>query len=534
MIVGVGVTGVIKKGASAEEQSSSPDNVTSGDQTPAEVSQNSSTGSSTSVATSGIGIASSALVNLITDKTLAYVNTLGTVSATVLDLSATNNQTEEVGSGAIAIAVAGEQDSGVTDIAGAFALNQISDDTQAFVKGATLTVTDTTPVLPTLSLTVLREGTLATFTAALSADTTANGKDFAGSVSVNRILDTTGAVLDSVTVTQAKAVDLDAENNATMIAIGGGASFTKGGVGIGASIGFNQISAQTEAGVLGTDRRESLTVGSLTATAKNDDTIDAVGVSAGVAVGDSGSVAGAFTLGIDVIGSSSPSIFLSTPGIVATIQNADVIASGAVALTADDNSIIQSIAGAIGMGPKASGFGLGLSWNEVTVNVDVTVDDATVTAASVSLTSEATQDAGLLHGKISSASVGAAVSESGSAAVGAGISVDGVQNTIDAQVINGAAVTANTGDISVTASDMATIYTLVGGAAIAANDAGADAAISGNHIANTVDADITGATATSTLGNVSIAATEGPRSTASPWLWALETMPASPRRSRLA
>src|ERR1019366_2372425 len=110
----------------------------------------------------------------------------------------------------------------------------------------------------------------------------------------------------------------DAENNATMIAIGGGASFTKGGVGIGASIGFNQISAQTEAGVLGTDRRESLTVGSLTATAKNDDTIDAVGVSAGVAVGtltataknddtidavgvsagvavgDSGSVAGAF------------------------------------------------------------------------------------------------------------------------------------------------------------------------------------------------------------------------------------------------
>lgn len=384
-----------------------------------------------------------------------------------------------------------------------------------------------------MSLTALREGTLATFTAALSADTTANGKDFAGSVSVNRILDTTGAVLDSVTVTQAKAVDLDAENNATMIAIGGGASFTKGGVGIGASIGFNQISAQTEAGVLGTDRRESLTVGSLTATAKNDDTIDAIGVSAGVAVGDSGSVAGAFTLGIDVIG-SSPSIFSSTPGIVATIQNTDVIASGAVALTADDNSIIQSIAGAIGIGPKASGFGVGLSWNEVTVNVDATLDDATVTAASVSLTSEATQDAGLLHGKISSASVGAAVSESGSAAVGAGISVDGVQNTIDAQVINGAAVTANTGDISVTASDMATIYTLVGGAAIAANGAGADAAISGNHIANTVDADITGATATSTLGNVSIAATEGPRSTASPWLWALETMPASPRRSRLA
>ena len=181
----------------------------------------------------------------------------------------------------------------------------------------------------------MRDGTLATFAAALSADTTATGKDFAGSVSVNRILDTTRAVLDGVTVTQAKSVDLDAENNATMIAIGGGASFTKGGVGIGASIGFNQISAQTEAcDAPVTDRRASLTVGSLTALAKNDGTIDAIGVSAGIAVGNNGSVAGAFTLGIDVI-SSSPSIFSSTPGIIATIQNADVIvvATGAISNT---------------------------------------------------------------------------------------------------------------------------------------------------------------------------------------------------------
>ena len=76
--------------------------------------------------------------------------------------------------------------------------------------------------------------------------------------------------------------------------------------------------------------------------------------------------------------------------MTAEIEDAQVHMSGAVALTAQDNSVIQSIAGALGVGVQGSGFGVGLSWNQVALNVDAEINNASVNAASVGLTSEST------------------------------------------------------------------------------------------------------------------------------------------------
>ena len=153
VIVGVGVTGVIKKGASAEEESSSPDNATSGARRHPEVcGQSEFLGGSVDVGFHQRYRHRRQCAGQSDHRQNARLRQYarhphGKRAGPVGDEP---DQTEVMGSGAIAIAVAGEEDSGVTDIAGAFALNQIKDDTETFVKGATLTVTDTASVLPTL------------------------------------------------------------------------------------------------------------------------------------------------------------------------------------------------------------------------------------------------------------------------------------------------------------------------------------------------------------------------------------------------
>ena len=70
-------------------------------------------------------------------------------------------------------------------------------------------------------------------------------------------------------------------------------------------------------------------------------------------------------------------------------------------------------------------------------------------------------------------------------------------------------MTSTSGATGVTASDAATIDSLVGGAALALNGTGVGVGAGGNYVANTVDAEVTGATANSAHGDVTISATEG-------------------------
>ena len=505
-IIGVGVAGVVLSGQPAPPKS--PTAATNGATLPPLTQQSGS--APTTSTDSGIGIAGSALVNVITDNTAADIDTAGTITAGTLTVDADNGQTDVLLSGGVVVSQSSGGKGG-TNIGGAFALNLLTADTEAHADAATFTVTGQAAAgTPTMAVTATTEGEDIVLTAALSADTSVSGKDFAGSVSINRIVDTTNAQVDSATVTQATLAAVTASNAAQIIAVGGGVAATAGATGIGASIGFNQIAAQTTAEVTGANRRSSLLVGGLTVSAVNNNLITAVAISAGVAAGANGNVAGAFTLGINII-STSPSIFSSSNGdaISATISNATVTSGGAVTVSATDNSVIQSLAGAVGVGAKASAFGVGLSWNEIVLNIQATIDDATVKGSSVSLISQSTQNAGLIGDKIATLAVGGAVSGTGSAAVGASVSVNGVQNTIASNVQDGAIVTATGGDVDVTSADTATIGVFVGGAGIAPNGNGIGVGAGGNYIDNTVQANVAGATAVSNTGNVTVSATEG-------------------------
>ena len=264
-------------------------------------------------AASGAGIAGSGAVDVIEDTTLAYINadTNGAATVGTVGISATNNQTVVNVTGGVTIAIkAGGNSAGSNQVGAAFSANQDTADTEAFIKGADI---DSTAALVSgtnqVSLTATREGVLDSFSAALSAATT-NSNAFAGSVSINRVTDTTDADVDSATLTAAN-VGLSATDDPSILAIGGGASFTAGNKGIGGSVGFNQMVGTTMAAIEGTNSRSTVNLsGNLSINADDADTITAVGVSAGVSTA-SNSQAGAFTIGINII-STNTAVFSRT------------------------------------------------------------------------------------------------------------------------------------------------------------------------------------------------------------------------------
>ncbi|MCB1491701.1 MAG: hypothetical protein KDJ77_07865, partial [Rhodobiaceae bacterium] len=483
-------------------------------------------GESASNIKSGTGFAGSVGINFIRDTDLAYINARGSVRADTLSLNAENSTSYVAITGGVAVSKSsGTALGGGTAIGGAFGLNQITADTEAFivdklapsagtdVNGLTVTSTAADAAnVDEIAIIAKRSGSLVTFTAGVAVNTNEQGKSYAGSISINRLVDTTKAMVDGANLVAAGNVRQDARNEAQAIAIGGGVSYSKGAKGVGFSVGFNQLSAETNAGIIGTIRRASINAGAAySVTALNDQKLWAFAVSLGIATGgglDSSAVA--FTLGINIV-STDETIFSrdNSSQILATISNADVTASS-VSLEAKDNSVIYAVAGAIGVGSQGSAYGIGLGWNQVALKVRTTVDNSTVNAGAggISMTAHSTQDGPIsIAGKIAAAAVGG--SKGNSTAVGGSLSVNGIYNTIESTVTNGSDLTTTSGGgVSVTASDDSTINALTGGVAISSNSSAVGAAISANYIANRVTAKVDGSSVDAN-GDVTISGHQG-------------------------
>src|SRR5271166_6596619 len=125
--------------------------------------------------------------------------------------------------------------------------------------------------------------------------------------------------------------------------------------------------------------RRSFLGGALSISATNEQKIQAYSVSAGITLAAQ-ATAGAFTIGINILSSSS-NVFNreNAVGLVAEILKADVQAGGAVTVTATDKSGIVAIGGAVGVGVKGNAFGAGLGWNQMALNIDAEVNNATIT-----------------------------------------------------------------------------------------------------------------------------------------------------------
>ena len=478
----------------------------------------------------GLGISGDVSLNRINDNTRAFINDAGTFRADRIALSASNDT--EVLAVAGAVFVSSEAKS--IGLAGSWSEITLTGATEAWINAATLLQVNG------LSITANRTGDIFSITAGGSGAPAKGSVTVAGSVSINRIANTTAAYLDAISGTVSGDVALTATDHSDLFAIAGAVSFG-GKAGVGAAVGINKISNTTTASISGSTFTQT---GQLTLEAVSDATIEAITASAGVSQENLGA---AGTVSINEISSTIAAFIVATQRPIGA-----ALTTGAISLSARDKTSIRAIAGAVGVA-KNVGFGAAVAYNAVENTVSAYLDSSGLaTTGSLSLTADSaslietisagvgggkdvgltgsvtlnsianTVDAHIGNGSVVQASdislfasedtaesgirsLAGALALGGKAALGAAVAINDIANTYTAR-IDGSSVTAGSGEVSLNSSTSGSIESAAVGVSGAGNFA-LGGSVSLNEIANTVEASITGATML-TAGSVSLAASD--------------------------
>ena len=473
----------------------------------------------------GIAFAGAAEASIVTDATLAYVNDLGAIDAGSGAVSVTASQSTDLAGGTGALAInTGTGSKTNLALAGALSLDIVNDTTEAEVIGVAI------PAAGGLQISASRTGTLDMATIG-AAGSTASGRSIgiAGSVSWQQITATTEALLAGVVATLSGDASVTASDTTSEISIAGAGAYG-GQVGVGAALGLNEITQNTEAIV------EPLTVGQTTTdpsltlgggyTQSSTDGIDviAVGLSAGI-----GQSAVAATIAVNLGSTSAQS----------TVTDATITANGGdIEISSTDNSTIDVGVGALALGvlqpskdSNSAGnsnnthvaIGISIAVNSIEQDVPATVTGSTLSASgNIEVTASAT---GTIYavGVAGGATFKGSGSSGGFQFAGAGVvMVNDISGDITAEITGGSLTTTGTGEIDVQATDGTSINADSGAAGLLISlsespaSVAVGAAVSVNQDTRTIQASTDGTTLDSG-GAIDIASA----STASITTWAL-------------
>jgi hypothetical protein len=443
----------------------------------------------------GIGASGAGSLNLLTsDNVEAYINDRGTFHVGHVSVTANNASQIVSATGAAAVTLTERPSSG---LAGAVSVNTINGATRAFIDGATLTADG-------LTLSAERSG----FTFALTAGVAVseaptpeeNAFDLAVAVAVNTITDDTEAFLRDANATLAGAALIAARNDDQIWAIDGSATYGAG-VGLGAAVGVDVISDNADADIVDSAINQSAGGLTVSATTANSGAapgrIIAVTASFGVSTT---STALTGTISINRVADGTNAYLSGT-----TYTN--TAAGQSATVTATDSSGIVSLAGAVGVGGRTSteefavgALGVAGAFDFINDTTKAYLDDSKATlSGDLSITAGSTSVIGSL-------AAGVAVAQE--TALAGSLSINQITDTIDAHigadswVMSGAAV-------SLSATDKSLIVAIAGGGALGNSGKAGGASIGYNRIANTITADIAGATVRA-HGSVNLSALSSP------------------------
>lgn len=475
-------------------------------------------GPAPSMGMTGIAIAGDASLNIVIDKTYAFINADGNLLAESVEVSSTSDTEIWSFSGAVAISTNSEQSAG---IAGAFSSNVVDATTQAFVRGGVLLY------IAADSLDVKAEfsGQIHSFTAGGAAATSTGSVAVAGSVSVNILLMDTQAYVQTVEADLHADSAVTATNQSEIWALAGGVAYG-GKAGIGAAVAVNMIGFSNDLGLL-PDRpaatqafiknsritlapdeeenpaaRARLTVSATSAAPRSAPRIIAL-TGALAASDDSQGVSVAGMVSINVIHDTAQAYIENS-----TIQDdADSPGDSNVDLEvfAQDNSWIISIGGSVAVGMGA-GVGVAIGYNQIGAHGKNDGVRAYLKQSNVRIGGKLTVSAES-HAEIESATVGVAAGGGSSGIAGAGSAgVNIIDQTIDARIFDGSVVHVGE-SVEVEAADRSMIVSITGGAAFGTRGS-VGVAVSYNLITNRVRATIEGSTVETDGSSLSVTATD--------------------------
>ena len=257
---------------------------------------------------------------------------------------------------------------------GMIAVNDIQDETNAYVVGSTITQPSGASALANLDVEATDSSGIIAIGGALGVGGEAG---LGAAIGFNVIAATTSAYIDSSTIDVNGTVTVTATDTAVIgsATIGVGVTTGDGGLAGAGSVSINQITDTTDAHISNTlDTTSSVTAGgTVTVTAKDTSTIGSV--AGGVAGASEGAAVGA-AISYNLIQNS----------ILAYVDDSTVTTGGDLDLSATSSPVLVAVA--VGAAGTGSGFALGgsITVNAIANDVDTHISDSTVDAhGSVSL-----------------------------------------------------------------------------------------------------------------------------------------------------
>lgn len=235
-----------------------------------------SMGENVGAAKGGFAAAANVSVNRITDTAKAYTQG-STITADALAIRSGNDSQITTGAGAIALGLS--QNSSA--IAGSFMYNAITDKNEAYAEDAVLTLTGSEK--EDASLTVKADNAAKITNIAASGSGAAKGSAIAGQISLNWVDNETDAHVKGGSLTAGKATTISAKDRGTIDSYTGAVAISAGnnGAAVGASIAANLIEGATTSSL---ENTEVTSTGALSVTADETSEIQSI-VAAGAGSG---------------------------------------------------------------------------------------------------------------------------------------------------------------------------------------------------------------------------------------------------------
>ncbi|RLL51276.1 calcium-binding protein [Mariprofundus sp. EBB-1] len=406
------------------------------------------------------GVAGAVTLNTIGGFVDAHISGISNItSAVVATLTTSDTSTIKSLAGGFAIG-------GKAGIAGADATNTITSILTSYVDASVLSAGSVS-----LSAAVTRN----IDSNAVSGSIGGTGS-LAGSVTLNTLGGSVDAhISGGSNITSVGTVTLTV-NDASIIKSLAGSMTAGGQVGIAGALATNTITSILTSYI----DASRLSAGSMSLSAVATRNIESIAASG--SAGGAGALAG--SVSVNNAG-GSVDVHIAT--------GAAITAAGGLTLSANDTSIIRSLAGAVS-GGGTIGVGASVTTNDITNSITAYINSSTVIAASVALSAAATRTL---------ESIAVAGSAGGTVGVAGAVTTNNLGGSVDTHVAVGSNLTT-TSAISLTATDTSTIRSLAGGAAIGGT-AGIAGAVATNNITNLVQSYVDASTLNA--ASVSISAT---------------------------
>ncbi|WP_183940553.1 beta strand repeat-containing protein, partial [Sphingorhabdus rigui] len=454
-----------------------------GNTTSAGSTQTPSAGAAPKTGGSGIGISGAVTVNMMRDNAEATVWAARALTASALNITASNNTSAASVAGSVAYANAGAGKTSV-GIAGAAAVNLSEGTTAAFVAAmASIQVSK-------LGVLADRSGVIVTLAAGGAGAPGRNGYAVAGSVAVAQMRNTvTAEVRDVVNLTTTGTISIEAQNRLTNVLVAGAAA-VGGKVGIGLGVAVGLIDDSVTARLSGSSVSHG---GDVTVKATNDAQTVSVAAAAGIASGTDNAVGLAGTFSVNIVESDTAAEIINS-----TLSNSSTT-DGDIIVNATDSQGIVSFSGAFAFG-RTVGFGAAMSLNFLTMTTNATVRGST--------TGDSTKKAQSLSVKARTDGAIVAIAASGAGGEKAGlagsVALTRSNGTTQASVTDGS-VLRTRGAILVDASEGYSAFAFAGTGALSKTTAvGASVAI--NILTDTVRARVSASTLDSSAGAATVQA----------------------------